>query len=101
MVDKKNKGVVSADDWDSGTGSGSASEKEQAVLNVLYEAGRGGMNQAGLKEATGEKWLYAAIKKLFEAEKLEVKKISRSKFYRLTVATYNEMAAEKGEPAIE
>ena len=97
MSGNKKKGVISADDWDTGAGSGSASDKEQAILYVLYDAGRGGMNQRGLDEATGMKWLYGPIMKLFAAEKLEVKKIGRSKFYRLTTDAYNEIAREKGE----
>ena len=69
----KKKGVISASDWDSGAGSGSASDKEIAVLDALYKAGRGGMNQTGLEEEIGMKWLYGPIKSLFEAKTIEVK----------------------------
>lgn len=80
---KKRKGVISADEWDSGTTSASEGEKEQAVIEALKTVGRGGMNSPGLEEATGIKWLYGPIKKLFQKGVLERKKVGRGFFYRL------------------
>lgn len=81
MTEKK--GVISADEWDSGTAGASDSEKARSILEALGKVGRGGMNTSGLEEATGIKWLYNPIKKLFEAGKIEKKKVGRGNFYRL------------------
>jgi len=79
----KKKGVISADEWDSGSATASDSEKEMAIIVALEKVSRGGMNSPGLEEATGIKWLYGPIKKLFEAGVIERKKVGRGYFYRL------------------
>jgi len=83
MAEKKKKGVISADEWDSGRATASNSEKEQAIIKALEKVGRGGMNSSGLGEETGIKWLYGPIRKLFEAGTLERKKVGRGFFYRI------------------
>ena len=83
MASKK-KGVISAEEWDSGSATASDSEKEAAILAELKKVGRGGMNSSGLEEATKIKWLYGPIKKLFERGAIERKKVGRGYFYRLT-----------------
>jgi len=85
MASKK-KGVISADEWDSGLAGASDSEKEQAILDELKKVGRGGMNSSGLEEATKIKWLYGPIKKLFDKGTIERKKVGRGFFYRITEA---------------
>lgn len=80
---KKKKGVISADEWDSGSATASDSEKEHAIIAALKGVGRGGMNSSGLEEATKIKWLYGPIKKLFERGTIERKKVGRGYFYRL------------------
>lgn len=79
----KKKGVISAEEWDSGIAGASTSEKEMAILRVLGEVGRGGMNSAGIEEATKIKWLYGPIKALFAAGAIERKKVGRGYFYRI------------------
>lgn len=80
---KKAKGVISADDWDSGTAPASDSEKQRAVLAELEGCYPGGMNTEGLQEATKINWLYGTVKALYESGKLERKKIGRGFFYRI------------------
>lgn len=83
MAEKKKTGVISADDWDSGTAPASESEKADKVLQELEKAHPGGMNTAGLEEATKIKWLYGTVKSLYESGKIERKKIGRGYFYRI------------------
>lgn len=83
---EKGKGVISADDWESGTAPASDSEKQRAVLAELEKNYPGGMNTDGLQEATKINWLYGTVKKLYEAGKLERKKIGRGFFYRIAKA---------------
>lgn len=80
----KKKGVISAEEWDTGLAGASDSEKDAAIIAELKKVGRGGMNTSGLEEATGIKWLYGPIKRLYEAGVLEKKKVGRGNFYRLT-----------------
>lgn len=83
MAEKKTKGVISADDWESGSAPASESEKAAAVLMHLDKTYPGGMNTAGLEEATKVKWLYGTVKALYESGKIERKKIGRGFFYRI------------------
>lgn len=88
MADKEQKkGVISAEEWDSGMHTASDGEKQKAIIKVLEGVGRGGMNPASLEEATKIKWLYGPIKKLYEKEVLERKKLGRGYFYRLVEKT--------------
>ena len=77
------KGVISAEQWDTGVSGASDSEKDAAILRELKKVGRGGMNTSGLEEATGIKWLYGPLKRLFEAGVLEKKKVGRDNFFRI------------------
>ena len=85
QTETKKKGIISAEQWDSGVAPSSSSEKRVAVLAELEKVGRGGMSIAGLEEATGMKWLYGLITNdLFKKEGiLERKKVGRGFFYRL------------------
>jgi predicted transcriptional regulator len=74
-------GRITEGDWDTGV-SASSAENTEAVFEAIQKEGKGGVDQEEIKEVTGLKYLYTALKDLVEANRIEKKKIGRRLYYR-------------------
>ncbi len=80
----KTKGIVSANDWDTGVSGESSSEKAQKIVEYLGTLAKGeGAMMVAIKEGTGLKWPYSAVKVLVKAKTVEQKKVGKALAYRL------------------